>query len=56
MEEKWRDVVGGEGKYQVSSIGRVKSLSRWTFHKDDTRRYFQQGKLMKLGKDKKRLL
>lgn len=28
IEEIWRDVVGYEGLYQVSSIGRVKSLSR----------------------------
>lgn len=28
MDEIWKDVVGYEGYYQVSSIGRVKSLSR----------------------------
>lgn len=28
MEEVWKDVVGWEGLYQVSSLGRVKSLSR----------------------------
>ena len=26
--EEWRDVVGYEGRYQVSSMGRVKSLER----------------------------
>lgn len=26
MEENWKDVVGYEGRYQVSSLGRVKSL------------------------------
>ena len=29
MEELWKDVAGYEGLYQVSSIGRVKSLSRY---------------------------
>lgn len=28
MEEVWKDVVGYEGLYQVSNLGRVKSLSR----------------------------
>lgn len=28
MEEEWRDVVGYEGLYQVSNLGRVKSLDR----------------------------
>ena len=26
MEEEWRDVVGYEGLYQVSNLGRIKSL------------------------------
>lgn len=29
MEEEWHDIVGYEGYYQVSSMGRVKSLERW---------------------------
>lgn len=28
MEEEWRDIAGYEGLYQVSSLGRVKSLER----------------------------
>lgn len=28
MEEKWKPVVGYEGLYEVSSLGRVRSLSR----------------------------
>ena len=28
MDEVWRDVVGHEGYYQVSSLGRVRSKSR----------------------------
>ena len=34
MSEEWRDVVGYEGRYQVSSMGRVKSLERVTIMKD----------------------
>ena len=32
MSEEWRDVVGYEGRYQVSSMGRVKSLERKVRH------------------------
>ena len=28
MEEIWKDVVGYEGYYQVSNLGRVRSLDR----------------------------
>ena len=27
MEEEWRDAVGYEGYYKVSSLGRVKSIA-----------------------------
>ncbi len=29
MEEIWKDVVGYEGYYQISDLGRVKSVGRW---------------------------
>jgi len=28
--EKWKNIIGYEGRYQVSSFGRVKSLPRWS--------------------------
>ena len=28
MEEGWRDISGYEGVYQISNLGRVKSLHR----------------------------
>ena len=28
MQEEWKDVVGYEGSYQVSNLGRVKSMAR----------------------------
>jgi hypothetical protein len=31
MNEEWRAVVGYEGLYEVSNMGRVKSLSRYVF-------------------------
>lgn len=35
MSEVWKDIPGYEGHYQVSNIGRVKSLKKKT-HKDDS--------------------
>lgn len=34
MEEIWKDVVGYEGYYQVSNLGRVRSLDRIVRHKN----------------------
>lgn len=39
MNELWRDVVGYEGLYQVSSLGRVKSLDRIVSVAGHTRKY-----------------
>ena len=45
MIEKWRDVVGLEGRYQASDFGRVRSLDRTTIRSDgQTRRY--RGKML----------
>ncbi len=38
MEEIWKDIEGYEGKYQVSNLGRVRSLKRNTLHDSDHRR------------------
>lgn len=35
MGEEWRDITGYEGSYQVSSLGRVKSLAWPGHHKND---------------------
>lgn len=33
MNEVWKDIVGYEGRYQVSNIGRIKSLQEWNVNK-----------------------
>jgi hypothetical protein len=33
MDEIWKDIKGHEGLYQVSNLGRVKSLKREVFHR-----------------------
>ena len=31
-KEIWKDIKGYEGLYQVSNMGRVKSVERWKYH------------------------
>jgi hypothetical protein len=45
MEEIWKDIIGYEGLYQVSNLGRVKSLDRITPHPAK----FKKGQIMKQG-------
>lgn len=49
MEEIWKDVEGYEGLYQVSNLGRIKSLPRWIEFSDGRVRFYQE----KIKKDKK---
>lgn len=44
--EEWKDIVGYEGLYQVSTLGRVKSLAR-----KDPRGHQLKGKYLKPNKD-----
>lgn len=41
MKEMWADIKGFEGMYQVSNRGRVKSLDRVVFSKDNKRKPFE---------------
>lgn len=52
MNEVWKDVVGYEGLYQVSNLGRVRSVDRVTFSTGTMREdanYHFKGKLLKQG-------
>lgn len=49
MKEIWKDVVGWAGLYQVSNLGRVRSLNRIVIGKN--KRYFK-GQLLVLRYDK----
>lgn len=50
--EEWRDVVGFEGSYQVSNIGRVRSLDRTITCKNGQTQFYK-GRILKpyLGKN-----
>jgi len=39
MEEIWKDINGYEGKYQISNLGRVKSLARTTTYNDGRKKF-----------------
>jgi hypothetical protein len=44
--EKWKDIKGYEGLYQVSDLGRVKSLRR-SVHNSSNGGYFIDEKILK---------
>ena len=48
MTEKWCDVAGYEGLYQVSDFGRVRSLDRTTIRSDGKICHYR-GKLLKIS-------
>ncbi len=46
-EEIWKDVIGYEESYQVSSLGRVKSLARPVYRKSGRFHYFQEETILR---------
>ena len=51
MNEIWKDIVGYEGLYQVSSLGRVKSLDRIIIRKNGSRQRVSE-RVLKAKKNK----
>ena len=49
MTEEWRDIKGHEGRYQVSSFGRIRSLDRITKKSDGVIQH-SKGKVLSLHK------
>ena len=52
MREIWKDIEGYEGLYQISNLGRIKSLDRSIERNDGEKRFFR-GKILKLQPDKR---
>jgi hypothetical protein len=50
-KEVWKDIPNYEGLYQVSNLGRVKSLKRWIDNKTNAG-YFIEEKILKQGMSK----
>ena len=42
MEEIWKDVVGYEGLYQISNLGRIKSVERFRKGKKGSKTYCKE--------------
>jgi hypothetical protein len=53
MNEIWKDIKGYEGMYQISNIGRVKSLKRITRFKNRDSVRIEEEKILKLAKHHK---
>lgn len=47
MKEMWRPIKGYEGKYEISSLGRVRSITGWKYVGNDI--YQPEGIMMKQG-------
>jgi hypothetical protein len=45
MKEIWKDIKGYEGLYQVSNLGKVKSLNRYITNKNNKQQYYN-GKML----------
>jgi hypothetical protein len=52
MKEEWKDIPGYEGLYQVSNLGRVKSLGRYRNAKNGSKAY-RKGLIKKTYTNKK---
>lgn len=52
MEEIWKDIENFEGLYQVSNLGRVKSLPKPFIHPLNKKTYFRPEKILKCDKTK----
>jgi hypothetical protein len=50
--EEWRPIAGFEASHEVSNLGRVRSIDRWTVAKDG-RRTFRRGRLLTLTTHKR---
>lgn len=50
MKEIWKDIAGYEGKYQVSNLGRVRSLDRYSWN--GYKYWLQRGKILKASSQK----
>lgn len=50
MEEIWKDIEGYEGWYQVSNLGRVRSVERYVNYKK-TGLSFRKSRILKLKSD-----
>lgn len=51
-EEIWKDVVGYEGYYEVSNLGRVKSVARWIYRRGLSPHWVKE-RLLETGKTAK---
>lgn len=52
MEEIWKDIKGYEGIYQISSLGRVKSIDRWVNYTNDNLKHIKE-RILKIGNNLK---
>ena len=52
MTEEWKDIIGYEGLYQVSNLGRVKSMNRVIYYSDG-RKFNYYSQILKVNINKR---
>lgn len=46
MKEEWRPILGWEGYYEVSNLGRIRSVDRFVVHTHSTGKRIAKGKIL----------
>lgn len=52
MEEIWKNIKEYENMYQCSNLGNIRTLDRYVYSKDGSRKHFRKGTLLKTIKNK----
>lgn len=42
LEESWRDILGYEGLYQVSNLGRIKTVAHWQTYSNGDKHFYKE--------------
>ena len=56
LKEEWKDIKDYEGYYQVSDLGKIRSVDRFVVHSKNGNKAFKKGKVFAVGFTNKALI